>query len=149
MTVTELNQYLVANVKCKQGDFLNGSSLGDPYDSLRNDASIYCWSGMNAVVKRVTASSDYCNWMASCARQMAQDENQSVSEERILPRAIHCVRSDGDDWCDEQSVGWYLAVYTYMHCLAFNVYSFEALFLRLWRLYFTETYQRQIKQTIR
>ena len=25
MTIKELNQYLLANIKCKQGDFLSGS----------------------------------------------------------------------------------------------------------------------------
>ena len=145
MTTSELNQYLLANVKCKQGGFLSDSSIGDAYESLRNDASIYCWSGMSSVVRQVSNSADYCRWMQGCAQQMAQSETREESESRILPRAIHCVKSDEDDLCDEQSVGWYLAVYTYMHCLAYNIYNFEALFLRFWRLYFTETYQRQIR----
>lgn len=148
MTTTELNSYLRTNVKCKQGNFLNGSHLGDSYSSLRDDASIYCWSGMNSVTNQVGTNSNYCNWMQSCARQLSQNESKNESESNILVRAIHCVRNDGDDWCDEQSVGWYLAVYTYMHCLAYNVTSFEALFLKFWRLYFTESYQRQIRASL-
>lgn len=145
MTIKELNQYLLANIKCKQGDFLSESQLGDKYASLRNDASLYCWSGMNSLLLQISPSGDYSSWMQECARQMAQSESQAQSEQRILPRAILCVKNDGDDLCDEQSVGWYLAVYTYMHCLAYGLTSYEALFLRFWRLYFTESYQNQIR----
>lgn len=145
MTTTELNQYLRENVKCVQGDYLSGNTLGGRYASFRNDAHIYCWSGMNSVVKQVSMNPNYCSWMEDCAENMAFTESQETSEQRILRRAIQCVRNDGDDWCDEQSVGWYLAVYTYMHCLAYEVFNYEELFLKYWRLYFTEEYQDSIR----
>lgn len=145
MTIIELNQYLRANVKCSQGDFLSGKTEGGRYAVFRNDAHIYCWSGMHSVINQVTNNSSYSSWMKESARQMAQIESQPLSEQRILRRAIQCVKDDGDDLCDEQSIGWYLAVYTYMHCLAYGVYNFESLFLKYWRLYFTEEYQHTIR----
>jgi hypothetical protein len=145
MTTQELNQYLRAHVKCSQGDFLSGKTIGGRYASFRNDAHIYCWSGMNSVINQVTNNINYSSWMQRCARQMAQLETLSVNEQRILQRAIQCVKDDGDDLCDEQSVGWYLAVYTYMHCLAYGTYNYETLFLKYWRMYFTEEYQQAIR----
>lgn len=143
MTTTELNYYLRSNVKCDTIEFFNGS-LVDRYSSLRNDASIYCWSGMNSVTNQIDKSTNYCAWMQECARQMSQNESQYESEKNILPRVINWVKSDGDDLCDEQSVGWYLAVFTYMYCLAFNRYDFEEIFLKNWRIYFTEEYQKHL-----
>ena len=93
---------------------------------------------MNSVIKQVSTSPNYCSWMQNCATQMAQQESQMESERLILRRAIHSVRQDGDDWCDEQSVGWYLAVFTYMHCLAYGTLNFEALFLKYWRQYLNQ-----------
>lgn len=145
MTTFELNQYLRANVKCTQGDFLSGKTEGGRYAVFRNDAHIYCWSGMNSVINQVTNNASYSSWMKNAANQMKQIESQSLSEQRILLRAIQCVKDDGDDLCDEQSIGWYLAVYTYMHCLAYGVYNYESLFLKYWRLYFTEEYQQKIR----
>ena len=40
MTTFELNQYLRANVKCTQGDFLSGKTEGGRYAVFRNDAHI-------------------------------------------------------------------------------------------------------------
>lgn len=145
MTTFELNQYLRANVKCTQGDFLSGKTEGGRYAVFRNDAHIYCWSGMKSVTNQVATNSNYASWMTDCANRMRQLETQLESERRILTRAIQCVRDDGDDLCDEQSIGWYLAVYTYMHCIAYGTYNFETLFLKYWKLYFTEEYQYSIR----
>lgn len=40
----------------------------------------------------------------------------------------NAIKADEDDLCDEQSVGWYLGVYTYIYCLIHNDYGYEQIF---------------------
>ena len=145
MKIEELNTFLRNNIHASARDFLSGNPFEDEYANFRNDASIYCYSAMTSVVKQTSSNPQYASWMQNAANHIALTETQHESEEQIISRAIDCVKSDGDDLCDEQSVGWYLGVYTYMHCLAFGLYSFEQLFLQNWKKYFSVEYQNQIR----
>ncbi len=140
-----LISYLVNNISKGYGDFTNSAPYKDEYDRFRRDAAIYCYSGMLAVVKQITTSPEYSHWMKQNAATLRQSLDEDRNLEFIVRRTYDSVTEDGDDICDEQSVGWYMAVHTYMHCLAFDSYDFKEIFESSWKRYYSVEYQNFVR----
>lgn len=141
MDISELNNYLIHNIHKSCGDFLSEAPYRDEYDRFRRDNEIYCYSGMLAVVKQVSTSPGYSQWMQQQATDLYCSHDEEDNRKAIVQNTYNSVTGDGDDICDEQSVGWYMAVHTYMHCLAFNTFDFKSIFESSWRKYFSVEFQ--------
>lgn len=142
MNIEELNKYLQTNVKCSLGRFNSPAPFVDDYDVFRRDDAIYCYSAMKELVKQTSSNMDFRQWLLHRKEVLMQYE---YGESQILIQTYNAVKYDGDDLCDEQSVGWYLGVYTYIYCLIHNDYSYERIFCKEWNTYYSVTFQNRIR----
>ena len=145
MKIEQLNSYLRNNIKNTPGDFLNPSPYFDEYDRFRRDADIYCYSSMWSITNQSSTSDEFINHIHRMVEQVVCNCSCEEHKENILRLALSAVRADGDDLCDEQSVGWYIGLHTYIHCLAFNTYDYQEIFLDSWKKYFSVNYQNAIR----
>lgn len=145
MTITELNNYLRDNIKTAVGNFLNPNPYEDEYDYFRRDAEIYCYSSAFSVSKRTSTPNSYTSYILEKARQTLLNYDPITHRNEIAKLAYQSVIADGDDLCDEQSVGWYIGVHTYVHCLAFNTYNYKDIFIENWKKYFSVAFQNSIR----
>lgn len=145
MNIEQLNSYLRKNIKNTPGDFLNPAPYCDEYDRFRRDANIYCYSSMWSITNQSSTSNDFVGHIHRMVEQVIYSCTCEEHENDILRLALSAVRADGDDLCDEQSVGWYIGLHTYIHCLAFDTYSYQEIFLDSWKKYFSVNYQNAIR----
>lgn len=145
MDISELNQYLIANVKRECGDFLSSKPFEDEYDRYRRDAAIYCYSGMFAIVKQCYESAAFVEMVRQQAADLYCEQDEDESRESIARKALASVTGDHDDICDEQSVGWYIGRHTYEHCLAYDSFDYKPIFLAAWNEYFSLEFQNRVR----
>lgn len=145
MDIIELNTYLRNNIKSSVGDFLNPNPYEDAYDSFRRDAGIYCFSSALSVSNQTSNARNFANYILDMARQTIFNYDSVTHRNEIAYLAYQSVKADGDDLCDEQSVGWYIGIHTYVHCLAFNTYNYEDIFIASWKEYFSVGFQNSIR----
>lgn len=145
MTIPELNNYLRNNIKSSVGDFLNSKPYEDEYDYFRRDAEIYCYSSAFSVSKHTSTPNIYTNYILDMARQTIFNYDSVTHRNEIAKLAYQSVKADGDDLCDEQSVGWYIGVHTYVHCLAFSTFNYREIFIESWKKYFSVAFQNSIR----
>lgn len=145
MTIPELNNYLRNNIKSSVGDFLNSKPYEDEYDYFRRDAEIYCHSSALSILNQASTSNNYASYILDMVKQTIIDWDPVIHRNEILILANQSVKADGDDLCDEQSVGWYIGLYTYVHCLAFNTYDYKEIFVENWKRYFSVLFQHSIR----
>lgn len=145
MSIDELNVYLQSNVKYSLGRFNSPIPFVDKYDAFRRDDAIYCYSAMKELVKQTSGNLNFREWLLSRTKMLMQNE---YAETDILIQTYHAVKADGDDLCDEQSVGWYMGVYTYIYCLIHNVYDYEPIFVKNWNVYYSVAFQNKIRGII-
>lgn len=145
MTIPELNNYLRNNIKSSVGDFLNSKPYEDEYDYFRRDAEIYCHSSALSILNQTSTSNNYASYILDMVKQTIIDWDPVIHRNEILILAYQSVKADGDDLCDEQSVGWYIGLYTYVHCLAFNTYDYKEIFVENWKRYFSVLFQHSIR----
>lgn len=145
MSIEELNGYLQSNVKYSLGRFNTPAPFVDKYDVFRRDDTIYCYSAMKELVKQTSANLNFREWLLIRTKMLMQNE---YAETDILTQTYRAVKADGDDLCDEQSVGWYMGVYTYIYCLIHNVYDYEPIFVKNWNVYYSVAFQNKIRGII-
>lgn len=141
MDISELNTYLIRNIHKSCGDFLSKAPYVDEYDRFRRDAEIYCYSAMSSILKQVSTNHAYSQWMQQSAANLYCENDEENNRACIPQHALLSVKGDDDDLCDEQSVGWYIGVHTYMHCLAYDTFDFQDIFLSSWNKYFSVEFQ--------
>lgn len=145
MTIPELNNYLRNNIRSSFGDFLNSKPYEDEYECFRRDAEIYCHSSALSILNKTSTSNNYASYILDMVKQTIIDWEPVIHRNEILILAYQSVKADGDDLCDEQSVGWYIGLYTYVHCLAFNTYDYKEIFVENWKRYFSVLFQHSIR----
>lgn len=144
MNIEELNKYLQTNVKCSLGKFNSPAPFVDDYDVFRRDDAIYCYSVMKALVMQTSSDLSFCQYLLHKAKTMPY----TYAENDIILDTYNAVKADGDDLCDEQSVGWYLGIYTYIYCLIHNDYGYERIFCHGWNLYYSVAFQNKVRNII-
>lgn len=145
MKIEDLNTYLRSNIKNQPGDFLNPSPYCDEYDCFRRDADIYCYSSMWSITNQSSTSDEFIAHLQRMVQQVVVNMDEQLHEKKIINLALSAIREDGDDLCDEQSVGWYIGLHTYIHCLAYDTYRYQNIFLSCWKKYFSVEFQNSIR----
>lgn len=125
--------------------------VGNQYESLRLQSSVYCLSSMHVMINHYRTKMDFQNNIITIISNFLQTNfsNEGLVEivNWVLVNARKSIKLEGSDPTDLNNIGWWIGNGAYISCIVSNNYraQFEKIFLEAWNMYCTNDFLDSIR----